>query len=144
MRRGDVLPPPLPASWHMALMSPQRWGRWGVVHPDTPFALSVYPCTRPPAPASFRTSLSVMWKMEYGAIDGTDNGIQISDEMFFTLCRLDSFGLKDQRIDQSTLAGYLACNQTNLRDATRIAIPRGKCPNGEGSAPGLERLNLGD
>ena len=84
--------------------------------------------------------------MEYGAMSN-DDGIQISDEMFWVLCRLESFRLKDQSIDQNTLAGYLACNETNLRDATRIALSTtrsGKCLNGEGSAPGLERLNLGD
>ena len=85
-----------------------------------------------------------MWKMEYGAMlnDDETDGIQISDGMFWILCRLDSFSLSDKSIDQNTLAGYLACNATNLR--THIAIPSGNCLNGEGSAPGLERLNLGD
>ena len=62
---------------------------------------------------------------------------QVSNEMFRFLCRLEHFDLSgNPGIDQSTLAGYLACTQKNLKDATRIdASDKGL--KGEGSAPVL-------
>ena len=54
--------------------------------------------------------------------------------MFGFLCRLEHFDLSgNPGLDQSTLAGYLACTQKNLKDATRIDA-RGKGLKGEGSA----------
>ena len=62
---------------------------------------------------------------------------QVSNEMFGLLCRLEHFDLSgNPGLDQSTLAGYLACTQNNLKDATRIDA-RGKGLKGEGSAPVL-------
>ena len=62
---------------------------------------------------------------------------QVSNEMFGFLCRLEHFDLSgNSGLDQSTLAGYLACTQNNLKDATRIDAS-GKGLKGEGSAPGL-------
>ena len=41
--------------------------------------------------------------------------------MFAFLCRLEKFDLSgNPRLDQSTLAGYLACTMATLKDATRI------------------------
>ena len=128
-------------SWYSTLPStapleyappPQRWGRWGF---SIPIHNSLCLCipTRPPAPASFRTShlipytpASVMWKMEYGAMPDDDEATyrtKISDDMFGILCRLDSICLSEldkRSIDKRTLAGYLLCNMNNLKDATRI------------------------
>jgi len=59
---------------------------------------------------------------------------QVSNEMFGFLGRLEHFDLSgNPGLDQSTLAGYLACTQKNLKDATRIDA-RGKGLKGEGSA----------
>jgi len=62
---------------------------------------------------------------------------QVSNEMFGFLCRLEHFDLSgNPGLDQSTLAGYLACTLKNLKDATRIDA-MGKGLKGEGSAPVL-------
>ena len=62
---------------------------------------------------------------------------QVSNEMFGFLCRLEHFDLSgNPGLDQSTLAGYLACTQKNLKDATRIDA-RGNGMKGEGPAPVL-------
>ena len=61
----------------------------------------------------------------------------VSNDMFGFLCRLEHFDLGgNPGLDQSTLAGYLACTQKNLKDATRIDA-RDKGLKGEGSASGL-------
>ena len=61
----------------------------------------------------------------------------VSNEVFAFLCGLEHFDLSgNPRLDQSTLAGYLACTMKNLKDATRIDA-RNKGLKGEGSAPGL-------
>ena len=65
---------------------------------------------------------------------------QVSNEMFGFLCRLEHFDLSGNPgcvcLDQSTLAGYLACAQKNLKDATHIDAV-GKGLKGEDSAPVL-------
>ena len=62
--------------------------------------------------------------------------------MFGLLCRLEHFDLSgNPGLDQSTLAGYLACTQKNLKDAIRIAaIDKGL--KGEGSASGLSASDI--
>ena len=41
--------------------------------------------------------------------------------MFGLLCQLERFDLSgNPALDQTTLAGYLACTMTTLKDATRI------------------------
>ena len=62
---------------------------------------------------------------------------QVSNGMFGFLCRLEHFDLSgNPGLDQSTLAGYLACAQKNLKDATHIDAV-GKGLKGEDSAPVL-------
>ena len=47
----------------------------------------------------------------------------VSDELFSLLCTLGRFDLDgNPDIDQKTLAGYLACNFTNLKDQTTISV----------------------
>ena len=57
--------------------------------------------------------------------------------MFAFLCRLEQFDLSGNlRLDQNTLAGYLACTMKNLKDATRSdACNKGL--KGDGSVPVL-------
>ena len=65
---------------------------------------------------------------------------QVSNEMFGFLCRLEHFDLSgNPGFDQSTLAGYLACTHTNLKDAKRIDAMR-KGLKGKGLASVLSGI----
>jgi len=63
----------------------------------------------------------------------------VSNEVFAFafLCGLQHFDLRENpRLDQSTLAGHLACTMKNFKDATHIDA-RNQGLKGEGSAPVL-------
>lgn len=61
--------------------------------------------------------------------------------MFALLCRLQHFDLSGYPwLDQSTLAGFLACTQKNLKDATHIDVTYGGLKGEEGSVPMLSGL----
>ena len=69
---------------------------------------------------------------------------QVSNEMFGFLCRLEHFDLSgNPGLDQSTLAGYLACTQKNIKDATRIDA-RDRGLKGEGLSTRTERFMLSE